>query len=178
MASIIPYFELHIRPMFRLIDREHMQSRFDLWSYDAVKTKADDILRTVDQPAEFAMPKKSFGGPWPKGWVDVLKQWIDMECPRLALTKGTYAATRLADGSVRLTAAVPLADGAQDAWIDKEQSVPASADYTVYLRPAPTGETRPPRTHNIVERLPAEVTLVSIFDVDGRHDFPVPAAIA
>ena len=40
MAERKPIFELHIRPMFRLLDRQHML-RFprdlDLWDYDAVR---------------------------------------------------------------------------------------------------------------------------------------------
>jgi hypothetical protein len=30
----IPVFELHILPMIRAIDREHMRFAFDLWDYD------------------------------------------------------------------------------------------------------------------------------------------------
>ena len=32
-----PYFEIYIRPMFRIIDRDHMLFFGDLWDYDFVK---------------------------------------------------------------------------------------------------------------------------------------------
>ncbi|MDW9670845.1 hypothetical protein GOB27_30425 [Sinorhizobium meliloti] len=178
MPDATPYFELHIRPMFRPIDREHMRSRFDLWNYEAVKRNAAKILTAVKQPAAFAMPTKAFGGPWPLGWVDVFKQWVDLGCPRLVLSKGAYDVDRLADASVRLSVSVSLTNGAEDAWIDKERSPQGTAEYTVYLRPAPNGEVKPPRTHNMVEKLASDVTIVAIVDVVGRQEFPVPPAIA
>ncbi|WP_373413917.1 hypothetical protein [Ensifer aridi] len=178
MADTTPYFELHIRPMFRPIDREHMRSRFDLWNYDAVKSNAANILTAVNQPAAFAMPTKAFGGPWPQGWVDVFQKWVNLGCPRLALSKGTYDVDRLADASVRLSVSVSLTNGAEDAWIDKGTSAQGTAEYTVYLRPAPNGEVKPPRTHNMVEELTSDVTIVALVDVDGRQEFPVPPAIA
>ena len=47
MAERKPVFELHIRPMFRLLDRQHMifHGDLDLWDYDAVKTHSAEILR-------------------------------------------------------------------------------------------------------------------------------------
>ena len=41
-----PVFQLHILPMFRATDREHMRSEkgLDLWDYDQVRVQADFIL--------------------------------------------------------------------------------------------------------------------------------------
>jgi hypothetical protein len=45
MAERKPVFELHIRPLFRLLDRQHMLFKLDLWDYDAVKAHSAEILR-------------------------------------------------------------------------------------------------------------------------------------
>ena len=38
-----PIFELHILPMIRAIDREHMLFAFDLWDYDQLVQHAEQI---------------------------------------------------------------------------------------------------------------------------------------
>ncbi len=51
MAERNPIFELHIRPLFRLLDRQHMlrvaPNDLDLWDYDVVKAKSASILQRV-----------------------------------------------------------------------------------------------------------------------------------
>ena len=50
MTERSPVFELHILPMFRLIDKLHMlrvNPQLDLLNYDSVKANADDILSLV-----------------------------------------------------------------------------------------------------------------------------------
>jgi hypothetical protein len=37
-------FETHVKPLFRELDRQSMQSHFDLWSHDDVSQNADAIL--------------------------------------------------------------------------------------------------------------------------------------
>jgi hypothetical protein len=69
-------FETDIKPLFRADDREAMQSRFDLWSYDDVSRSADDILGVV---ANGTMP---CDGPWPEGQVARLRQWIESGKPK------------------------------------------------------------------------------------------------
>ena len=54
MAERSPVFEMHIRPLFRILDRQHMlriQHPLDLWDYDAVKQAAAVILQKVGGPA-------------------------------------------------------------------------------------------------------------------------------
>ena len=82
----IPYrracFEIHIRPMMRLIDHDHMLfrapegQRMDLFSYDDVKKHANGIYGKVaagDMPCD---------GPWPQDKVTTFKQWVDAGTPR------------------------------------------------------------------------------------------------
>ncbi len=72
-------FALHILPLFRTLDVDHMKvkgSKFDLTAYADVKRKATDIhqrLANKDDP----MPPEDDAGPWPDEWVALFKRWID-----------------------------------------------------------------------------------------------------
>jgi hypothetical protein len=64
-------FETDIKPLFRERDRESMQSRFDLWSYDDVSRHADVILTRL---RDGTMP---CDGAWPPAQIDVFQRWVD-----------------------------------------------------------------------------------------------------
>jgi hypothetical protein len=64
-------FDRHIKPLFRLKDKQSMSFAFDLWSYDDVATHADAIL---DRVRAGTMP---CDGSWPTEWTDVFQRWID-----------------------------------------------------------------------------------------------------
>jgi hypothetical protein len=49
-----PVFELHIRPLFRMTDHEHMRVQVDLWDYDQVAANAERILGHEPQDAAVA----------------------------------------------------------------------------------------------------------------------------
>src|SRR6266699_6552581 len=65
-----PVFELHIRPMFRLLEREHMTTLatpgIDLWDLDAVWAKRNLILEHLRAEGLQNMPGVPVGGPWPR----------------------------------------------------------------------------------------------------------------
>jgi hypothetical protein len=64
-------FELDIKPLFRERDRQAMQSRFDLWSYDDVSRHAEVILtrlRNGTMPCD---------GAWPAAQVDLFQRWAE-----------------------------------------------------------------------------------------------------
>ena len=69
-------FETDIKPMFRERDRNAMQSRFDLWSYDDVIRHADAILARL---REGTMP---CDGSWPPAHVDLFQCWVESGKPR------------------------------------------------------------------------------------------------
>src|SRR5262245_57422666 len=79
-----PVFELHIRPLFRLLDRQHMMffRGLDLWDYDAVKREAPKILIKVK---DAGMPTKDTGGAWPSEWVSLFDRWIQGGFKHLSL---------------------------------------------------------------------------------------------
>jgi hypothetical protein len=68
-------FERDIKPLFRAKDRDSMLQAFDLFDYDDVVERADDIvasLRSGQMPCD---------GAWPAADVDKLQQWIDEGTP-------------------------------------------------------------------------------------------------
>jgi hypothetical protein len=66
----MPSFDTDIKPLFREEDRAEMQYMFDLWSYEDVKTEADNILERV---ADGSMPCDT---PWPAEHVAAFREWI------------------------------------------------------------------------------------------------------
>jgi hypothetical protein len=68
-------FERDIKPLFRSKDRDSMLQAFDLFDYDDVVERANDIvasLRGGQMPCD---------GAWPAADVDKLQQWIDEGTP-------------------------------------------------------------------------------------------------
>jgi hypothetical protein len=64
-------FATHIKPLFRQRDRQSMKFAFDLWSYDDVGPRADDILERLRNGS---MP---CDGAWPEEKVQVFQRWIE-----------------------------------------------------------------------------------------------------
>jgi hypothetical protein len=68
-------FESDIRPLFREKDVQSMSAKFDLSSYDDVKSSAQPILAAV---ASGSMP---CDGAWPAERVALFREWVDAGCP-------------------------------------------------------------------------------------------------
>lgn len=64
-------YEVSIKPLFRVKDRNAMINSFDLWNYDDVKDNAQDIY---DHVASGHMP---CDGRWPEESVALFKEWMD-----------------------------------------------------------------------------------------------------
>lgn len=64
-------FSLHIKPLFRHVDRQSMQWAFDLWSYQDVKSHAAGILHRLQNGS---MP---CDGAWPQEKVQVFQSWVE-----------------------------------------------------------------------------------------------------
>ena len=185
MAERKPVFEMHIRPLFRLLDRQHMilNSGLDLWDYDAVKRKSDQILIKVKGTGDTTMPTKDTGGAWPPEWVSLFDRWIQGGFRRLSL--GTARDLRLTDleiGEFDLFCRtdVPATNGDDSvAWFESE-SVPGTAmtAYRLYVLPGEDLST-PPSTvvRNCRERLhgPIPQQGITVIDAVGTHTV-LPAA--
>lgn len=64
-------FEVHIKPLFRELDRQSMLFAFDLWSYEDVNRHSEAILarlRSGTMPCD---------GAWPQAQIEVFQRWVD-----------------------------------------------------------------------------------------------------
>jgi hypothetical protein len=181
MAERKPVFELHIRPMFRLLDQQHMilHSDLDLWDYDAVKRKSGEILIKVSGTGDTTMPTKETGGAWPSEWVSLFDRWIQGGFTRLSL--GTARDLKLLDHTEDLgifdlgcSTDVPATNGNDSvAWFESE-SVPGAtmAAYRLYILPGEDLST-PPSTvvrrcqEHIKPPIPQEG--ITVIDAAGTH---------
>ena len=70
-------FALHIRPLMRDIDIEHMKQfgNFDLSKLDDVKNQSQKILDRLRGNGPL-MPPANDGGPWPEEWIRLFERWI------------------------------------------------------------------------------------------------------
>jgi len=66
-----PSFEQDIKPLFREMDREAMESSFDLWDLEDVREHAPAILEAVESGG---MPCDS---PWPPDRVERFRSWVE-----------------------------------------------------------------------------------------------------
>ena len=62
---------VHIKPLFRKMDRESMRFVFDLWAYGDVCKHAAEILKRLNNGT---MP---CDGAWPREKVDLFRRWIE-----------------------------------------------------------------------------------------------------
>ena len=65
------HFALHIKPLFRQMDRQSMKWAFDLWAYPDVKTHAAGILQRLQNGS---MP---CDGGWPLEKIETFQRWIE-----------------------------------------------------------------------------------------------------
>lgn len=180
-----PVFELHIRPMFRLLDREHMQTLveppLDLWELEKVWEMRNDILVRLRDEGLRNMPGLKVGGPWPEEWIALFERWTQNPTPDdighhlvLAQPDGPYQ-LQPAPGDKRLLSAKVIAPTPGcHTWFELDSITPGQREYTLYLEPAlpaqPPGETPLP-ARELFEK--GDATNLVIRDAAGRHELPV-----
>jgi hypothetical protein len=169
----VPRFELHIRPLMRLLDREHMLFQFDVWNYDDVRSNATNIIAFLQAGT---MPPPAYGGPWPKEWVDLLRRWTDAGFPRLELgraSEGGYQATR-SGAQITLVAKGRVASAGFKVWLDVKLAA-NRREYELLQEPpmiALGGPDKPFTARDGFETASAAISL-SVTDAAGRHDVPI-----
>lgn len=158
-----PRFELHIRPMFRLTDREHMLFAFDLSDYDAVAANADDILERLGAD----MPPPGASGPWPEEWIELFKRWIDSGKKRLEL--GTAEFTFAASASaVRITATGTFPAAGYTGWLQLESETDTTKTYVLYFESPDEAAAGDPDAFTLRERYgPTDTRTVFVRDSTG-----------
>jgi hypothetical protein len=187
MAERHPIFELHIRPMFRLLDRQYMLRDLDLWDYDDVKTHSARILLKVKGPGPAdgsRMPPDKTGGAWPSEWISLFDRWIQGGFRRLSLgTAKNLSLREDSDVGIMLdcrTEVPATNNGRSIAWFEYE-FIPEAAmtAYRLYVLP---GEnlSAPPSTVEIScgARIdhPIPQQGIAVIDAAGTHTVNLPSA--
>lgn len=126
-----PVFELHIAPMFRLTDREHMSFEFDLFDYDDVVQHAGEIL---DRLEIGNMPPPGESGPWPQEWTALFKRWTESGHKRLELGSAAVAGRRSAS-AVTITATGTFPAAGYSGWLQLESQTDTAKTYVLYFEP-------------------------------------------
>jgi hypothetical protein len=178
MSDRIPYWEIHIRPMFRTLDREHMLTypdesrRFDLFDYTAVSSRADLILDALQVPPPHCMPFPEAGGPWPPEWIALFERWKKLGCPKLDRGNGSNWKAVLADGVVTLSGTVTKKSVLDETWIEREGCSENPREYVLLVE---RGEDSQEESVERDVRFPAtpSVTTVVIHDASGRNEVTI-----
>ena len=161
-----PRFELHIRPLFRALDREHMRSRFDLWSYEDVVSHVDMILNRV----AVDMPTLSTGGPFPAEWVALLRRWREEGLKRLELGVATYSLSRVGARFV-LTAQGSYPAGGYRGWLELDESSSTQRRYMLNFDAPDTADGNPGQSFTFRERYAVtDSRKVIVRDLSGDHE--------
>jgi hypothetical protein len=155
-------FELHILPLFRATDHEHMRVQVDLWDYDQVVNNADRILRYLKaEDGRPLMPPYGSGGPWPDEWVQLFQRWAYSGFKRLELGSAEYNFDS-ATNTILATGTFPTSGYA--GWLQIVTETDSSRTYVLYFEgpdAAVTGGGEPfsleepyegPETHSIYVR--------------------------
>jgi hypothetical protein len=151
-----PVFELHILPMMRLLDRDHMialppGSAIDLWSYDDVVARAGDILDRVETARD--MPPNTHGGPWPEEWAAVFRRWIDSGFKRLSVGTSIAAPSySIANGVSTLRVSVTLPSPSHRSWFDLEEISDSLRRYVIVVEAPDAADAGGPAVVNLRER--------------------------
>ena len=142
-----PVFELHILPMIRATDREHMRFAFDLWDYDQLVLHAEAFA----DRAAVDMPPVASGGPWPEEWVQLFRRWMATGFKRLALGTAQYSWNQSASvTTIRATGTYPAADFR--GWLQLETESELSKTYVLYWEAPDAPGGGAPTDFNLRER--------------------------
>jgi hypothetical protein len=172
MASDRPVrFEIHIRQIVRLLERDNMLFKFDLWNYDQVKAHADKILSRIG--GDRSMPPAEYGGPWPLEWVALFQRWKDEGFGRLDLGTADLSllkATRTGN-LVKITAKGQVPSPGYVAWLDAAIPESGKREYTLYWEPPAVAEAPSPTPFDVDARFKdgTGMTQIIVQDSAGPH---------
>jgi hypothetical protein len=166
------YFEIHIAPMFREIDRRHMLMRFDLWSYKDVVANKDAILLRLLKD----MPTDSTGGTWPVEWTDLFKRWKDTGSLQLERGLGTEYGAKRQGGSILLTAKGQVPSRGYNVWFEFIRGAKTPNQLVLYQKPPAKPPGGPPISFSIKDTIPdpgPSYTSILLEDKNGIQTVPI-----
>jgi hypothetical protein len=166
-------WELHILPMMRMIDRDHMvrlavPRRLDLFDYDEVRARAKIFLQQV---ADGHMPPPTAGGPWPDEWIALFRRWIDEGFQRLARPVARDPRAVRTGTRVKLSAAVDVSSIDDSVWFDRASTSESPREY--YIWHEVIGQDDPQELTAIETFEAGDATSVVIIDANGRMELPI-----
>lgn len=170
-----PIFELHIRPMFRLIDVEHMLIRGRNLN-DRAEVARDWKKIHKALLSNRHMPTSAAGGPWPGEWIDLFKRWGEAGGPGLELNAGSDYKLAV-DGDIyelSCTSTQPR-EGAKT-WLDPLCLDPPNPAYRLVLETDDCEEPQgQPVSIKLVDRFRKRANLsgVAVEDANGHHRVPL-----
>jgi hypothetical protein len=181
MAERRPLFELHIRPMFRLLDQVHMlrlspANRVDLFDYQQVRGRYSEILEWLDSASP--MPPMTHGGPWPREWIDLFTRWKETGFGKLGGgASSNLQLVLIASQRYLLSCDVALSDATAMAWFDVVQARPEQQLYRIVVEQVDVANPTP-TTASIEESIrgPLTVNEVVVIDAVGEHRLPIPTS--
>ena len=140
----IPRWEIHIRPMFNMMDADHMGYLYDV---DRVWTKRRGILTRLKAGS---MPPVTEHGPWPEEWIALFERWVTEgetkfggHPPRVLLAEGSdYKLEDDGFGTLTLTGKTKVPSNDSKAYFFAKLLTDPIQEYYVYFE-AP-GMSGPP----------------------------------
>jgi hypothetical protein len=160
-----PVYELHIRPLFRATDRDHMSFKWDLWDADDVVANAATILKRLQTD----MPPDDTGGPWPDEWIALFKRWIDSGHKRLQLGTAQFG-FNAGTTSVTVTATGTFPAAGFNGWLQLESETDTAKTYVLYFEAPDIPVAGDPETFNLRERYrTTDTRSVFVHDSSGVH---------
>ena len=179
-----PVFELHIQPMFRLLDRQHMLEAFgpsvDLWVLERVWELRNDILLRLRAEADRNMPGIAVGGPWPREWIDVFERWTQNPTADdighhlvLARPAGVYELDPISDDRWRLQATVIAPSLGCRAWFGLDAVTSDRREYTLYSAALPARAAAETTLYAVETFVRGDLRRLVVRDAAGVHELPV-----
>jgi hypothetical protein len=176
-----PIFELHIRPMFRLLDQVHMlrlpaPKRLDLTDYQQVRDRHQQIRELIGDAS--SMPPAETGGPWPQEWIDLFDHWKTTGFGRLTQPiASNFRLTLTAPERYTLSCSVTLPNSNSFAWLDIVKAQPDAQIYSIAME-VPEEVPPAPISVAVEERIRGPLTVAEAVIVDGagEHRVTVPTA--
>lgn len=171
------WFEIHVRPMFREVDRVHMKALFDidLWDYASVTANLDLIDGALNAApsatdANAVMPPSNCGGPWPEEWLALWAEWKKdpKSMPLGTATEATLA--RIDAGMLELTVrGVPSQKNAA-VWMEALPQREIPPRFVLYEEPPRDKIKGNGLSFEVVEQFPAgSATSVQFTDSKGTR---------